>query len=102
MLCPTNEYLVKLDLSTFLQKRIMNPKNIRVRIALSVNGAVIHVVCPAVDRATVERGKNILRQHVVRPENSVKMVDWDGVRENDLIRRLLPQTKKLSADLDLP
>ena len=50
----------------------MKPKNIRARIALSVNGAVIHVVCAAVDRATGERGKIILRQHVVRPENSVK------------------------------
>ena len=58
----------------------MNPKNIRARIALSVNGAVIHVVCPAVDRATVERGKIIPRQHVARPENRVKMVDWDGIR----------------------
>jgi hypothetical protein len=30
----------------------MNPKNIRVLIALSVNGAVIHAVRPVVDRAT--------------------------------------------------
>jgi hypothetical protein len=35
----------------------MNPKNIRARIVLSVNGAVIHVVRHVVDRATVERGR---------------------------------------------
>jgi hypothetical protein len=34
----------------------MNPKNIRARIVLSVNGAVIHAVSPVVDRAAVERG----------------------------------------------
>ena len=50
----------------FLQKRIINPKNIRARIALSVNGAVIHVVCPAVDRAAMERGKIVPLQHVIR------------------------------------
>ena len=40
----------------------MNPKNIRARIALSVNGAVIHVVRPVADRAIVEREKIIPRQ----------------------------------------
>ena len=49
----------------------MNPKNIRARIALSVNGAVSHVVRPVVDRATMERGKNIPRQHVARLENRI-------------------------------
>jgi hypothetical protein len=33
----------------------MNQKNIRARIVLSVNGAVIHVVRPVADRAIVER-----------------------------------------------
>jgi hypothetical protein len=32
----------------------MYPKNIRARIVLPVNGAVIHVVRPVVDRATME------------------------------------------------
>ena len=50
----------------------MNPKNIPARIALSVNGAVIHAVSPVVDRAAVERGKIIPRQHVARLENHVK------------------------------
>jgi hypothetical protein len=49
----------------------MNPKNIRARIALSVNGAVIHVVHPVVDRAMVERGKIIPRQNVLRRESRV-------------------------------
>jgi hypothetical protein len=49
----------------------MNPKNIRAQIALPVNGAVIYVVRPVVDRATVERGKIIPRQHVARLENRV-------------------------------
>jgi hypothetical protein len=61
-----------LDLSTFLQKRIINPKNIRARIALSVNGAVIHAVSPVVDRAAVEKGKIIPRQHFARLEHRVK------------------------------
>ena len=49
-----------------LQKRIMNPKNIPVRIALSVNGAVIHVVRPVVDHVKVKRNRIIPRQHVTR------------------------------------
>ena len=38
---------------------------------MSVSGAVIYVVHPVVDRATVERGKIIPRQHVARLENRV-------------------------------
>ncbi len=53
----------------------MNPKNIRARIALSVNGAVIHVVRPVVDRAIMEREKIIPRQHVVRLENRKKTLE---------------------------
>ncbi len=53
----------------------MNPKNIRARIALSVNGAVIHVVRPVVDRVTLERRKIIPRQHAARLENCAKKAD---------------------------
>ena len=74
-LCPTNEYLVSRDLSTFLQKRIMNPKNIRARIALPVNGAVIHVVHYVVDHAKVKRRKIIPLQLVIRIESRVKKSD---------------------------
>ncbi len=42
---------------------------------MSVNGAVIRVVRPVVDRARVERGRIIPRQHVVRLERPVKKVD---------------------------
>jgi len=59
----------------FLQKRTINPKNIRARIALSVNGAVIHVVRYVVDPATVERRTIIPRQHAARLENRVKKGD---------------------------
>ena len=55
----------------------MNPKNIRVRIALSVNGAVIHVVRPVVDHATMERGKIIPRQHVTRLK--IRVIKGDSV-----------------------
>ena len=50
----------------------MYPKNIRARIVLPVNGAVIHDVRPVVDRATMEWGKIIPRQHVARLENRDK------------------------------
>ena len=52
----------------------MNPKNIRARIVLSVNGAVIHVARPVVDRARGERGKIIQHQHVARPEHRIGSV----------------------------
>ena len=46
----------------------MNPKNIRVRSALYVNGAVIHAVRPVVDRATVER-KSVGSAFVINNSN---------------------------------
>jgi hypothetical protein len=46
----------------------MHPKNIRARIALSVNGAVIHDVRPVVVHAKVEKGKIIPCPHVARLE----------------------------------
>lgn len=64
-----------MDLSTFLQKRIRSPKNILARIALSVNGAVIHAARPVVARATAERGKIIPRQQFMRLKRLVKKGD---------------------------